>query len=166
MTGRVPERARTMIALDDVLSRVESVRRAHRGWMGRCPAHADRRASLSIRARDDGRGVLLHCFAGCTYDEITSTLGCERTERTHAAPCSTFNLALTIARRQPWAREDVALNYTIAAAIRRRRRAVDIARDAATRAGDRPESWALLARAARMDVEADAIEAELEDALQ
>lgn len=148
-----------------ILDRLDGVRQTRRGWTARCPSHRDRSPSLSIAEVGGGR-PLLHCHAGCTYDEITSALGLERTERTHPPPCSTFNEALTIARRQPWAREDVALNYTIAAAIRRRRRAVDIARDAATRASDRPESWALLARAARMDVEATAIEAELEDALR
>ena len=34
----------------------------------RCPAHEDRAASLSWRW--DGSKALLHCFAGCTFDEI------------------------------------------------------------------------------------------------
>lgn len=36
--------------------------------MMRCPAHEDRAASLSWRW--DGVKALLHCFAGCTFDEI------------------------------------------------------------------------------------------------
>lgn len=71
-----------------------------------------------------------------------------------------------MARRQPWAREAIALTYIIADAIRHRRRAVDVARDAATRAGDRPESWALLGQAARVESQAEAIEAELEETLR
>ncbi|MCL4676527.1 MAG: hypothetical protein KJZ59_11050, partial [Pararhodobacter sp.] len=35
----------------------------------RCPAHADKRASLSIRELEDGR-VLLHDFAGCSAHEV------------------------------------------------------------------------------------------------
>jgi hypothetical protein len=42
-------------------------------WKARCPAHADRSPSLSIRQGDDGR-VLLHCFAGCALDSILAAL--------------------------------------------------------------------------------------------
>ena len=33
-----------------------------------CPAHEDKQPSLSWRLAGDT--VLLHCFAGCTFDEI------------------------------------------------------------------------------------------------
>lgn len=43
------------------------------GGMCRCPAHDDRRPSLSVRA---GRTrLLLHCFAGCTAAEVLRALG-------------------------------------------------------------------------------------------
>lgn len=49
-------------------------RRAGPGkWSARCPAHADRSPSLSIR-ETDGR-VLLHCFAGCEHTAILAALG-------------------------------------------------------------------------------------------
>lgn len=35
----------------------------------RCPAHEDKRPSLSLRDGDGGR-LLLHCFAGCDYRDI------------------------------------------------------------------------------------------------
>src|SRR3546814_2762706 len=46
-------------------------------WQGdfamcRCPAHADGKASLSIRVGE--RAVLFHCFAGCTADAIMSAV--------------------------------------------------------------------------------------------
>jgi hypothetical protein len=44
------------------------------GWVARCPAHEDRRASLSIGAGDDGK-VLLKCFAGCSVDTIVAAMG-------------------------------------------------------------------------------------------
>lgn len=44
------------------------------GWMARCPAHNDTRASLSIGAGDDGR-VLLKCFAGCATDAVIAAAG-------------------------------------------------------------------------------------------
>jgi hypothetical protein len=47
----------------DVAQRLNAKRNG-KGYMAKCPAHADRRASLSISEGRDGR-VLLHCHAGC-----------------------------------------------------------------------------------------------------
>ena len=59
----------------ELVGSLESVRaRGPNKWGARCPAHADKSPSLSIREGDDGR-LLVHCFAGCTIDEITSALG-------------------------------------------------------------------------------------------
>jgi len=58
-----------------LLARLESVRRTGPGrWIARCPAHQDRRPSLSIREGEDGR-ILIHCFAGCGAIEILEALG-------------------------------------------------------------------------------------------
>ena len=43
-------------------------------WQARCPAHADRSPSLSIRVGLDGR-VLVHCFAGCEASAVLTALG-------------------------------------------------------------------------------------------
>jgi hypothetical protein len=48
--------------------------RAGEGWTARCPAHEDRRASLSVNEGDDGR-ALIFCFAGCALEQITTALG-------------------------------------------------------------------------------------------
>lgn len=59
----------------ELISCLESVRaRGPNKWSAKCPSHADRSPSLSVKEGDDGR-VLLHCFAGCTVDEITGALG-------------------------------------------------------------------------------------------
>ena len=42
-------------------------------WAARCPAHDDRRPSLSIRDAADGK-LLVHCFAGCTQAQVISAL--------------------------------------------------------------------------------------------
>jgi hypothetical protein len=64
-----------MSAWDLVSSKVGRFKSARPGRaMGRCPAHKDRRASLSLRELDDGR-VLLHCFAGCEVDAVVSAMG-------------------------------------------------------------------------------------------
>jgi hypothetical protein len=59
---------------DRLLDRLEGVRKAGRGWIARCPAHADRSASLSISEGDDGR-VLLHDFAGCEVADVLAAVG-------------------------------------------------------------------------------------------
>ncbi len=61
--------------IDALLSRLENVKRTGAGrWVARCPAHADRRASLSIRDLGDGR-ILVHDFAGCSVNEVLSAIG-------------------------------------------------------------------------------------------
>jgi len=47
-------------------------KRSEKGFLARCPAHDDRNASLSIT--QSGERVLLRCFAGCSYEEVTRAL--------------------------------------------------------------------------------------------
>lgn len=64
-----------MSPFDLVVSKLEGFRRSGRGrGMARCPAHKDRRASLSVRETDSG-SVLLHCFASCEVEAVVSSLG-------------------------------------------------------------------------------------------
>ena len=64
-------------AADKLLERLDGVKRTGADrFMARCPAHADRKGSLSLRALDDGR-VLVHCFAGCGVSDIVSALKLE-----------------------------------------------------------------------------------------
>ena len=66
----------TLVSLDAILSLLEGVRRTGKGWTARCPAHADRQASLSINEGHDGR-ILLHCFAGCSSLSVVQAIGLE-----------------------------------------------------------------------------------------
>jgi putative DNA primase/helicase len=43
-------------------------------WASRCPAHDDRKPSLSITEGPDGR-ALLHCHAGCVTADVVGALG-------------------------------------------------------------------------------------------
>jgi hypothetical protein len=62
------------VTIDDLLARLEGVRQRGSGWLAKCPAHQpDMNPSLSIHEGD--RGVLLHCFTGCTLEEICTALG-------------------------------------------------------------------------------------------
>jgi hypothetical protein len=62
------------MTIDEILGRLDRVKRTGTGWLARCPAHRDRAPSLSIAEGDDGR-VLLKCHAGCTVQDIVSALG-------------------------------------------------------------------------------------------
>jgi len=64
-------------SIELLLSRLECVRKSGRGWVARCPAHEDRSPSLSICDGDDGRVLLLHCFAGCSAADIVAAIGLE-----------------------------------------------------------------------------------------
>jgi hypothetical protein len=43
-------------------------------WLARCPAHADKSPSLSIREPEPGL-VLVHCFAGCAVGDVVAAVG-------------------------------------------------------------------------------------------
>jgi hypothetical protein len=58
--------------MEAILTRLHRLRRSGGGWSARCPAHADRNPSLSIR-ECDGR-ILVHCFAGCSVESICEAL--------------------------------------------------------------------------------------------
>lgn len=59
--------------LDDVMSRFDKAQRAGAGYSARCPAHEDRKASLTITPSTDK--VLLHCHAGCSTDDVLRAAG-------------------------------------------------------------------------------------------
>ncbi|HKY96350.1 MAG TPA: AAA family ATPase [Gemmatimonadaceae bacterium] len=62
------------MTISEILSRLDGVRKNGHGYSARCPAHDDRKPSLSVSEGDDGR-VLLKCFAGCDVDAICSAMG-------------------------------------------------------------------------------------------
>lgn len=49
-------------------------KKTSRGWIAKCPAHEDRSPSLSISIGRSGQ-VLVHCFAGCTAEEVLRPIG-------------------------------------------------------------------------------------------
>lgn len=64
-----------MSAVDRILVQVEGLRqRGPHQWSARCPAHADKSPSLSIKESDSG-ALLLRCWAGCSLEAITAALG-------------------------------------------------------------------------------------------
>jgi hypothetical protein len=57
-------------------------RKSGAGWIARCPAHDDRRPSLSIRDGDDGK-LLVHCHAGCGQEDVIAALRARGLWREH-----------------------------------------------------------------------------------
>lgn len=157
-----------MIALDSVLSRLDGARRSGRGWIARCPAHPDRRPSLSVAAGANGR-ALVHCHAGCRYSEVFAALGLEAADPARPGradrPAEVHRLALALARRQAWADPLAREVSFISRYIREWYRTADILRRAATAAGETETTWAALARAARAEVEAWRVGHALDEAL-
>jgi hypothetical protein len=64
--------------MPDILARLKSVRRSGKGWTAQCPAHEDKRNSLSVNHRD-GKW-LLKCHAGCSLDEMIAAIGVTTSE--------------------------------------------------------------------------------------
>ena len=60
--------------VEELLSRLKKVRRGGSGWHACCPAHDDRKQSLSVSVGHDGR-ILMKCFAGCGVVQICQSLG-------------------------------------------------------------------------------------------
>lgn len=56
------------------IERLECVKPAAGGWLARCPAHEDTRASLSVGSGDGGR-VLAKCHAGCSTESVVGAVG-------------------------------------------------------------------------------------------
>ena len=63
-----------MTPVERLLSLLPDVKQAGKGWSARCPAHEDRRASLSIAEGNDGRALVM-CHAGCKLDAICAAVG-------------------------------------------------------------------------------------------
>lgn len=60
--------------IDDFLPRLKEVKENKTGWIARCPAHEDKKQSLSVRQAQDGK-LLLKCFAGCDNKAIVEAVG-------------------------------------------------------------------------------------------
>jgi len=59
--------------VESLVSRLHA-KRSGKGWLAKCPAHDDRKPSLSIDEGSDGR-ALLKCHAGCSMDDVIGALG-------------------------------------------------------------------------------------------
>jgi hypothetical protein len=63
-----------MTPVETLLAKLSGVRKAGKSWSARCPAHDDRKASLSVSEGDDGT-ALVKCHAGCDTPAVVSAVG-------------------------------------------------------------------------------------------
>lgn len=64
-----------MSDIGDILARLFGVKSTGPDrWIARCPAHQDRRPSLTLRALPDGR-ILMQDFGGCETADVLSAIG-------------------------------------------------------------------------------------------
>jgi hypothetical protein len=74
------------LTADQFVSGLAKVRRTAPGeWVACCPAHEDRSPSLAVKEADDGR-ILVHCFAGCSFESVVSAAGAKPEELFPAKP--------------------------------------------------------------------------------
>lgn len=57
-----------------LLERLTNANKTKNGWSALCPAHDDRKASLSVSEGEDGR-ALIKCHAGCDPSDICDAVG-------------------------------------------------------------------------------------------
>lgn len=69
----------TQRVLDALAEGGNQATRSGRGWSARCPAHNDRNPSLSISEGSEGQ-ALVHCHAGCGFDDIVEAIGLQTNE--------------------------------------------------------------------------------------
>lgn len=70
---------RVVVNVDELLQRLPKVKKAGPNkWMACCPAHEDRSPSLAIKETDGI--ILLHCFAGCSPEDVCGAIGVEMTD--------------------------------------------------------------------------------------
>ena len=60
--------------IEQLLAKLDKVRKQGKGYVACCPSHDDSDPSLSLTELDDGR-ILIKCFAGCDTYEIVSAIG-------------------------------------------------------------------------------------------
>jgi 5S rRNA maturation endonuclease (ribonuclease M5) len=63
-----------MTPLEILLEKLPNATKAGTGWSARCPAHDDRKASLSV-SEGDNETALVNCHAGCATEAVLKVVG-------------------------------------------------------------------------------------------
>lgn len=66
------------MSFEALLSRLTKVRGRSGNFVACCPAHEDSSPSLSVK-QQDGK-IIMHCFAGCSVENIVNAVGMNMTD--------------------------------------------------------------------------------------
>jgi CHC2 zinc finger len=67
------------VNIEELLQRLPKVKaNGQNKWVACCPAHEDRSPSLAIKETDGT--ILLHCFSGCSPEDVCGAIGVEMHE--------------------------------------------------------------------------------------
>ena len=61
------------VNIQELVSKLENVKKSGSGYTSRCPNHPDKRNSLSVTEKDGA--LLIHCHAGCETKDVVESLG-------------------------------------------------------------------------------------------
>lgn len=65
--------------IEEFLSYLKNVKRVRENeYMALCPAHNDKKPSLSVGLSENKNQILLHCYAGCSADDVLNTVGLKK----------------------------------------------------------------------------------------
>jgi hypothetical protein len=67
-----------MSQLENLLSRLTKVKGRAGNFVACCPAHDDKTPSMAVKEQD-GK-IILHCFAGCSVENIVGAIGMDMTD--------------------------------------------------------------------------------------
>lgn len=71
-----------MITANDMLPKLVGVKASGRNqWTARCPAHENKKGN-SLSMAQAGDKLLIHCFAGCTFNQIIAACGLAKDNKT------------------------------------------------------------------------------------
>jgi len=62
--------------IDNFLSRLQGIKKTGSGWVALCPAHDDKKHSLSVG--QGGDKVLIYCHAGCSLEAVLEAAGLQK----------------------------------------------------------------------------------------
>jgi hypothetical protein len=148
-----------------------------REGLQRCPAHPDRRPSLSVRRGADGR-LLVHCFAGCPTERVLIAWGRSWPDlfadqsvepvRPRATTTAIDPALAVLLRREERAQARLAPYreaFNLADEIRESRQLAALVRQEVTALGECEMAWELAVAATEVDRSADLVEPQLDQAL-
>jgi hypothetical protein len=89
--------------LKQLLALLEGVRKTNEHqYSARCPAHEDKRPSLSIKDDIGSERLLVHCYKGCSTEEVLTSIGLRYGDLFYSEQAKPLPLMYERASRNPF----------------------------------------------------------------